>query len=55
MTCGDFKDFPRRTASDEVLQNKAFNNVKNPKQDVYQRGLTSIVYNFVYKKSWWCY
>ena len=27
----DFKDLPRRTASDEVLRDKAFNITKNPK------------------------
>ena len=26
---GDFKDFPRRTASDKVLDDKAFNIAKN--------------------------
>ena len=30
---GDFKDLPRRTASDKLLCNKAFNIVKNPKYD----------------------
>ena len=29
MACGDFKDFKRRTASDKVLRDKAFNIAKN--------------------------
>ena len=47
----DFKDTARRTASDKVLRNKAFNIAKNPKCDGYQRGLASMVYKFVAKKS----
>ena len=31
MAYGDFKDLSRRTASDKVLRNKAFNIVKNPR------------------------
>ena len=46
MAYGDFKDLARRTASDKVLRNKAFNIGKNPKYDGYQRGLASVVYNF---------
>ena len=38
MAYGDFKDLARRTASDKVLRNKAFNIAKNPKYDGYQRG-----------------
>ena len=33
MAYGDFKDLPRRTASDWVLRDKAFNFAKNPKYD----------------------
>ena len=47
----DFKDTARRTASDKFLRNKAFNIAKNPKCDGYQRGLASMVYKFVDKKS----
>ena len=50
MTYGDFKDLARRTASDKVLKDKAFNIAKNPKHDGYQRGLGSMVYKFFYKK-----
>ena len=51
MAYGDFKDFARRTASDKVLIDKAFNIAKNPTYDEYQRGLASVVYNFFDKKS----
>ena len=33
MAYGDFKDLARRTASDKVLRDKAFNIAKNPKCD----------------------
>ena len=39
MAYGDFKDLAKRTASDKVLRDKAFNIAKNPKYDGYQRGL----------------
>ena len=51
MAYGDFKDLARRTASDKVLRDKAFNIAKNPKYDGYQRGLASMVYKFYNKKS----
>ena len=35
MAYGDFKDLARRTASDKVLRDKAFNIAKNPKYDGY--------------------
>ena len=37
MAYGDFEDLPR-TASDNVLHDKAFNIAKNAKCDGYQRG-----------------
>ena len=46
MAYGDFKDLARRTASDKVLRDKAFDIAKSPKYDGYQRGLASTVYNF---------
>ena len=49
MAYGDFKDLARRTTSDKVLRDKAFNIDKNPKYGGYQRGLTSIIYNFLIK------
>ena len=51
MAYGDFKDLARRTASNKVIRDKAFNIVKNPKHDGYQRGLASMVYKFFVKKS----
>ena len=51
MAYGDFKDLERRTASDKVLRDKAFNIAKNPKYDGYQRGLASMIYKFFNKTS----
>ena len=51
MAYGDFKDLKRRTFSDKVLRDKAFNIAKNPKYDGYQRGLASMIYKFFDKKS----
>ena len=51
MAYGDFKDLAKRTAADKVSRVKAFNIAKNPKYDGYQRGLTSMVYNFLIKKT----
>ena len=48
---GDFKDLARRTASDKVLIDKAFNIAKNPNYDGHQRGLTSMIYTFFDKKT----
>ena len=39
-----FKDLARRTASDKMLSEKAFNIAKNPKFNGYQRSLASMVY-----------
>ena len=50
MAYGDFKDLERRTFSDKVLRDKAFNIAKNPKYDGFQKGLASMVYNFFNKK-----
>ena len=51
MAYGNFKDLARRTASDKVSRDKAFNIAKNPKYDGYQRGLASMVYKCFNKKS----
>ena len=48
---GDIKDLKRRKASGKVLRDKAFNIAKNPKYYGYQRGLASMVYKFLDKKS----
>ena len=50
MAYGDINDLKRRTASDKVLKDKAFNMAKNPKDDGYQKGLASMVYKFLDKK-----
>ena len=50
-TYEDFKDLTRRTASDKVLHNEAFDVAKNPKYDGYQRELASLVYKLLDKKS----
>ena len=42
----DSKDLTKRTVSDKILKNKAFDIAKDPKYDGYQRGLASMVYNF---------
>ena len=49
MAYGDFKDLARRTASDKILRDKAFNIAKNPKYDGYQKGLALWFINFLIK------
>ena len=49
MTYGDFKDLAR-TAADKVLRDKAFNIAKDSKYDGYERGLASMVLNFLIKR-----
>ena len=44
MAYGDFKDLTRRTASDKILCDKAFNFAKYPKYDEYQSVLASIIF-----------
>ena len=51
LAYGDFKDLTRRTASNKILSDKAFNIAKNPKHDGYQRGIASMVYKFFDEKS----
>ena len=51
MAHWDFKGLNRRTVSDKLLRDKAFNVVKNPKYDKYQGGLASMVYQFFNKKT----
>ena len=51
MAYGVFKDLIRRTVSDKIWNDGAFNIAKNPKYDGYQRGLSSMTYNFFDKKS----
>ena len=51
MADGDFADLTKRTTADKVLRDKAFNIAKGPKYDGYQRGLASMVYTFLDKKT----
>ena len=51
MAYADFKNLARRTASGKVVRDKVFNIAKNPKNDGYQRGLASKVYQFFDKKT----
>ena len=51
MAYGDFKHLARRTAADKFLRDKAFDIVKDPKYDRYQRGLASMVYKLFNKKT----
>ena len=46
-----FEDLKRRTFSDKVFRDKAFNIAKNPRYDGYQRELASMVYKCFDKKS----
>ena len=47
----DFEDLTRRTASDKILRDKAFNIAKSPKYEGYQHGLASMVYKVFDKKT----
>ena len=51
MAYGDSRDLARRTASDNIMRDKAFHIAKNPKCDGYQRGLASMIYKFFDKKT----
>ena len=51
MAYGDFKDIARRTATDNVLCDKALNITKKLKYNGYQQGLASMVYIFLIKKN----
>ena len=51
MAYGKRKDLVRRTQSDKVLRDKAFNIESDPKYDGCQRGLASMLYKFFDKKT----
>ena len=51
MACGKYKDLSKRTRSDRVLRDKAFEIASNPKYAEYQGGLASMVYKFLDKIS----
>ena len=44
-----FKDFTKKTDSDKILRDKAFNIAKNPKYDGYQRELLQWSIDFLIK------
>lgn len=46
MTYRDFKNLPRRTASDKPLHNKSFDIAKNFEDDCDERGFSSLIYKF---------
>ena len=48
MASGGFKDLTRKTASDKILHEKAFNITKNLNNDRYQRGLVSMAFFFFF-------
>ena len=51
MVYGNFKDLARRTSSDKVLTDKAFNIAKNiANHDGYKIGLASMIYKVFDKK-----
>ena len=52
MACGDFNELTRRTASDNILCDKAFNIPENAKYDGYQRGLASLSTNILIETFW---
>ena len=54
MAYGDFKDLPKRTASEKILCDKRASIAKNPKYDAYRRGHSSMVYTFFDKKTSGC-
>ena len=51
MAYGVFKDLTRRTASDKIIRDSAFNIAKNPKYGGCQRRLASMVYKFFDEKT----
>ena len=50
MAYGKSKDFAKRTESDKVLRDKAFEIASDPKYHGYQRGLASMASSFLKKK-----
>ena len=51
MAYGKYKDLNKRTQSDKILRDKAFEIASNPKYDGYQRELASMVFKFFDKSS----
>ena len=48
---GKYEDLEKRTQSNKVLKDKAFEIANNPKYDGYQRGLALMVFKFFDQKS----
>ena len=51
MFYGKYKDLAEKIQSGNVLREKLFEIASNPRIDGYQRGLASMVYRFLDKKS----
>ena len=51
MAYGKYNNLERRTQSDNVLKDKAFEIANNTNYDGYQRGLALMVYKFFDKRS----
>ena len=51
MACGVFKVLPRRTNSNKILRGNAVEIASHQQYDGYQGGISSMVYNFIDKKS----
>ena len=51
MAYGKYKDLTERTKSDKVIGDKGYKTAINPKYNGYERGLASMVYKFLDKKS----
>ena len=47
MAYGSYNDLIKRTKSDKELRDKAFKIASIPKYNGYERGLASMVYNFL--------
>ena len=47
----DSKDLAKRTISDKILKDRAYEKARNPKYDGYQRGLESMAYKVFDKKT----
>ena len=55
MAYGKTKDLTKRTQSDKVLRDKAFEIASNPKYNGYQREIASMIYKFFDKKIYRCW
>ena len=50
-TYSDSKDLAKRTVSDKILKDRAYEIARNRKHDEYQRALASMVYKFFNQKT----